>query len=367
MVVSPIGSWLVRMDGATLTATDTALQGIAPYLAVPVTAAAVLLVAAKGVRIANGDGGALQNWWFDWIKIVLVFGLALNIGNFDYYVRDFFYTYLPATLSTAIGGGGVATGVDGTAATIDALYLQAGDQANSVMQHAAWDDFSTKFGALIAGQIADLALVAVALVYLLARLIMGVVMVFGPICIACSLTPQTAPIFERWMGKVIALVCLQVAAVIVLVMVFDGDKNFMASIAAPAAAPAGGWLGVDGSPAPDSASDLQNLTSMVVWFGMGAFALYSLPAIAYSIGTGVALNSGAVIRGLGAAAGTVASAGAALGAMSGMAFTGGGGGGGAPSLSLAQDEIEAGGASSALPPPPPPSLASSPPLALGAP
>jgi type IV secretion system protein VirB6 len=367
-VVSPVGSWLTTMDATMITSTDTALQGIAPYLAIPVTAAAILLVAAKGVKVANGDAGALQSWWFDCVKIVLVLGLSLNIGNYDYYVRDFIYTYLPGLLTTGVvAGAGVANGVQGVGASLDALYLQTGDQANLVMQHASWDDFGTKLAAFLAGQIADLAYMAMALVYLLARLILGVVLVFGPVCIACSLAEATASIFHRWLGKCFALVCLQVAGVIVLVMVFAADNHFMQQIAGVNVTVAPGWLGIDGSPAPDAAGDLQNLMSMVVWVGMGAFALYSLPAIAYSIGSGVALHSGAVLGALGAAAGTVAVAGGALLTaatnLGGGSFGGGGGGSGL-SMSLAEDEI-AGGGYAALPPPPPPSLSGSTPLSIG--
>ncbi len=190
--------------------------------------------------------------------------------------------------------------------------------------------------------------------YLLARMLLGIVLVFGPICIACSMHRQTAPIFERWMGKVIALTCLEVAGIIVLVMVFAADKTFMDQVTTAHATATGNWPAVDGAPAPEAAEDLANLSSMVVWFGMGAFALYSLPAIAYSIGTGVALSTVPITLGLMSAANAIAAgAGALMGAVAGMSFASNNSGD--LSMDFSREEIE-GGSSGSLPPPPPPSL-----------
>ena len=356
MMISPIGTWLTTMDNTILTGTDAALQGIAPMLAVPVTAAALVFLGARGVRIANGDGAALQALWFDVFKILAVLDLSLNIGDYDTYVRDFFYTSLATDLNNAVAGvgAGVATGVRGTAATFDLLYNQVWDRVGATWQAAGVLDFGTRISAELCGLTMAGGLVAMAMVYLLARMLLGIVLVFGPICIACSMHRQTAPIFERWMGKVIALTCLEVAGIIVLVMVFAADKTFMDQVTTAHATATGNWPAVDGAPAPEAAEDLANLSSMVVWFGMGAFALYSLPAIAYSIGTGVALSTVPITLGLMSAANAIAAgAGALMGAVAGMSFASNNSGD--LSMDFSREEIE-GGSSGSLPPPPPPSL-----------
>ena len=293
MLASPIGTWLVKMDGSILTGMDAALQGLAPQMAGPVGSLCLLYLGARGVRVAQGDAMAMNNLWFNFVKIIIVIGLATNLGNFDTYVRDLFYTNLPNTLNAAVGGQLVTNGVNGTAATFDNIWAQMWVQISNVYQQAGILDFGSRLSAELCGLTIGAALMAMALVYLLARLLLAIVIVFGPICIACTLFDQTKPIFERWMGKVIALICLQVAGIVLLTILLAADKDFMSQIQPLATAAGTGTFGASGAPAPTLASDLQNLVAMVIWFGMGAFAMYALPAIAYSIGTGVATNASA--------------------------------------------------------------------------
>jgi len=361
--VSPIGYFLVTADAQIIGAATTALQGIGPLMSVPVIGSALIFLGAKGVKIANGDAGAMQSLWFDLVKLIVVIGLSTSIANYTTYVLNFFYTTIPTALNAAVGGTGTATGVQSTASTFDMLYNQVNDQVAAVMQAAHWMDFSTRIGAFICGMTCDCLLALMAFVYLMARLLLGIVLVFGPIAIALSLHHQTAPIFSRWFGKVVALICLEAAGIIVLVMVFAIDKNFMATIGPLSSAQSAGlavpWAGTDGSPAPHVVSNVMNLIGMMIWFGLGAFALFALPSIAYSIGSGVAINSTPVALALMRAAAAMT---AGMGAPS--IFGGSWGGGTASenlSLEIARAEIEGSdsgtGSQSALPPPPPPSLA----------
>jgi hypothetical protein len=97
---------------------------------------------------------------------------------------------------------------------------------------------------------------------------------------------------------------------------------------------------------------LQNLTSMAIWLLLGAFAIYSLPVIAYSIGTGVTTSLLPVAMALAKGAGLAADL---------LPSSGGGGGSSAPfeggelNLSLARAELSGGG-TVAIPPSPPPAL-----------
>ena len=353
MIASPIGSWLVKMDATIITGMDTALQGLAPQMALPVGAACLLFLGARGVRIAQGDALALNNLWFNFVKIIIVVGLSTNLGNFDYYVRDLFYTNLPNTLNKAVGGQLVANGVNGTAATFDNIWALMWVQIANVWQQAGLFDVGSRLSAAFCGITVGLALMAMALVYLLARLLLAIVIVFGPICIACTLFEQTKPIFERWMGKVIALICLQVSGIVLLTILLAADRDFMNQIQPLATQAGAGAFGAAGTEAPTVASDLENLVSMVIWFGMGAFAMYALPAIAYSIGTGVATNMTPLLLGL-------MSAGSSL--LSGASELIGGigefslGAAGDFSMDFARDELGGSAGITSLPPPPPHAL-----------
>ncbi|HUN43948.1 MAG TPA: hypothetical protein VMU81_26955 [Acetobacteraceae bacterium] len=75
-------------------------------------------------------------------------------------------------------------------------------------------------------------------------------------------------------------------------------------------------------------SDIWNLTIMVVWFVLSAFAMYALPAVAYSIGSGVQVN--ALAEAIGAGVGLS------------MLRGSGGGGGGPPGQGQGGYQIPAG-------------------------
>jgi hypothetical protein len=201
----------------------------------------------------------------------------------------------------------------------------------------------------------DLLIAVMAFTYVCWRLLLGIVLVFGMICIPCSLNEATASIFHRWFGKLVALICLQFAGVIVLVIIFAIDKTLTSQIAplgSPAAASGGGWNSPDGAPSPTIVSDTFNLIGMVCWIAFGAFAVLSLPAIAYSIGSGHAASLTQFAKGLMLSIGAVGAGIASMlsgsnGAISlGVADP--------LSLEISRDEIEGSGYDSLPPPPPPP-------------
>ena len=132
-----------------------------------------------------------------------------------------------------------------------------------------------------------------------------------------------------------ALIVLQVAAIITMQIVLTGSAAF---ITAP------------GSASADLPTQLQNMISMTIWILMGAFAIYSLPGLAYSIGSGVAVSFqpivSAALRGAALAAEGFG-AGAAVGSSTtAPALTGPGAAMPDINLSMARAEV-AGGAAAA--------------------
>jgi hypothetical protein len=169
------------------------------------------------------------------------------------------------------------------------------------------------------------------------------------------------PMLPRWFGKVMSLVFMQVVLVLVLVSVLTLDDELMQQILHASPTPGStGLIGAVGTVAPGAPEALQGLISMVMVFLMGAFAILVSPAIAYSIGGGIAISTLPILGAAYAAvAGTASAAGAALDAIPAYPEMDGGG----LSMGLADAEL-AGGGGSALPPPSPPSLASSGPRML---
>ena len=347
-MISPIGSFITQFDAAVTQGMTAGVTGLTAYLAKPVQTSAAIYLAAYGVRVANGDAD-VSRFVTRLVRIVVVLWLCSNAAAYNQWIINIFYTGLPAALNKAVltnqfgagGGANVAGGVQGTAAIFDNLWSQSDVLVGQILQQAPLLDVGSRVAAYVYGAAGGLTLVVIAMVYMMARFILAIVLELGAIAVGCLMFDATTPIFERWMGKVIALVFLQVTAVVVLQIVLTIDQNFVKQIVA-----AGGQV----------ADQIQALMSMVVLFFMGAFAVYSLPAIAYSIGTGVAIQTMAPM--MLAMRGAMGMAGSMAGVSLPAAGAGGAAGEGL-SMGLADAELGSGGSSELIAPdpgslPPPP-------------
>jgi type IV secretion system protein VirB6 len=282
-MISPIGSFLVRFDTAITAGMDAGITGLVAYVTTPVMTSLALYYVIQGVKIAQGDGAPVQLFVTQLVRNVTILWFCSNADTYNTWVRDIFFTGLPTALNKAIMaktvggmGAGLSNGVTGTAAIFDQVWALMDQQVGTILAQASVIDVSARMAAFVGGTTGGLALLIIAMVYLMARFILAIVIELGVLAVACLVFDATKPIFERWLGKVIALVFLQVTAIVVLQIVLTIDQEFTKQIVA-----AGGGV-------PDR---VQALIAMVVLFFMGAFAIYSLSAIAYSIGTGVAVSS----------------------------------------------------------------------------
>ena len=177
-----------------------------------------------------------------------------------------------------------------------------------------------------------------ALVYITARFTMAVLVCIFPAIIGCAIFDATRPIFDRAVGKMVALIILQTLGLVILQIIMLGNQWFMvqATNAIISAATNSAVF----------AEAIQVMLAMAVWFLAGAYVMWNVAPIAYSIGTGISSSGPSVY---------------ALSLLGGRS----GGGAGMPALptlpaapqyglSLAPPQLE--GPSNRLPPPPPPAL-----------
>lgn len=297
----PIGAFLIQFDGMIQGGMNLALAGISSYIDRPLIVCCALFCIWHGIKIANADGAPVHKLVPILLKIAVVVWLATNLSEFNYYVRDFLYSGLPHALGLAALGK-TPSSTQSVGSAFDSVWNRAWMLAADVYKKAAWYDVADRLSAELCVIGVSIALLLMAFVFIMARFLLAIVIAFGPVMIGCLLFDATKPIFERWVGKMVALVVLQVAVVITLNMLLVGDRHLMNQIVN-----AHGVLTI--------ASDLWNLVIMVIWFLMSAFAMYALPAVAYSIGSGVQVH--ALAQAVGAGLGLSAIA---------------GGGGGTPQL-----------------------------------
>ena len=303
-MLSPIGTFLNQFDTAITTAQNGAVSGVVASMQAPLASMAVIYLAIMGWRVAAGDLDRLNNFTFDMVKIGVIFMIAANMTAFNTWVVGVFEHGFPDAISRAVTMGAsdrTSNTVAGVAGAIDHIWANMWARAGTVWMSAGMLDVSSRVVAAASVLVGSIGLVLDAGIYIIARFLFAIIVVLGPVCIGCAMFPVTRPIFERWIGKGVALIVLQVSAIITMQIVLTGSAAF---ITAP------------GKTIPDLPTQLQNMISMTVWILMGAFAIYSLPSLAYSIGTGGAVSfapiASAALRGAALAAGGFG-AGAAVG------------------------------------------------------
>jgi type IV secretion system protein VirB6 len=283
----PIGSFLVRMDAALSGSMDGIIAAMTSAMAAPIAAAAIVFYAVQGLRLANGDSEPLQNFVPQLIRVGTVIWLSSNLSAFNQWVRDIFFTGLPNALGAVIANSTGATGnsLSATAAIFDNLWSQTWLIVGNVWGHVGFSTMGavTAFAGVLTGFFGGLSLLYLALVYVCARMVLAVIVCLAPAIIGCAMFDATRPIFERALGKIVALIVLQTAGLIVLQIVLMGDQWFIAQ------AVTAGLLALASTSA--LGDEIQILVTLMVWFIAGAFTMYNLPAIAYSIGAGVPLKA----------------------------------------------------------------------------
>lgn len=281
---NPIGSFLVRMDQALAGSMDGIISSMTSAMAVPVAAAAIVYYAVQGLKFANGDPEPLNNFVPQLIRVGVVIWLSSNLGAFNQWVRDIFFTGLPNAIALAIGSstGTTANSVSATAALFDAIWGQTWLVVGSVWGLVTFTTMGVMLGiaAILAGIFGGLGLLVLAMVYICARLLLAVVICLAPVLIGCAMFDATRPIFDRAVGTVVSLILMQLIGLIVLQIILLGDQWFMAQIVTA-------FFNAMAAPSA-MADEIQILIGLIVWFVAGAYAMYNIPTVAYSIGAGIA-------------------------------------------------------------------------------
>lgn len=347
----PIGTFMSRMDAALTGSMDGIIAAMVSYMATPVALCACLYYVMQGVRWANGDAAVADGFWPQLVKVGVILWLSSNLDAFNLWVRDLFFLGVPTAFAAVVSSttGPIAGTVAGTAAIFDNVWNQLWVIVGTVWMQVGFSvtgvlaGFTGVLTALFGGG----SLLVIAMVYIGARFVLAVVVCLMPALIACAMFEATKGIFERAVGKIVSLIILQVAGFIVLQIVMLGNQWFMVQ-ATNAIITATTNRAV-------MAEALQILLAVAVWFVGGAYAMWQVRAVAYSIGTGIMVG------------GPSAFATAAL-----LRSMRGGGNqspppqrdapfnGGGPNLNLSLNRAElpnrAAPAPPALPPPPPPAL-----------
>lgn len=253
------------LTSASNTAANQILGAIGGYL----TGALGLLVIVIGAlmmvqRLHIGEG-------ILWIVRAIAIANLLTVGNYSTYVMTPFLTTIPAAISSMTGltNGSPAN----VAVTFDQLQSSV-EKLTAVLDAAAGDwGFGLQIRIGLAYYAATWTLALGFFVAFVGMVFVAVVAPAGAVLMIFYLFKNTRPFAERWIGKMVALMVLQLFVSILMSMVMTEFTTV--SI-----------MEVSNSGTGDIAERISYLWDLALNFAIGVCLLIGLPIIAGHIGGG---------------------------------------------------------------------------------
>lgn len=255
-----------------------------------VRAAATLFILITGWLVLTGrmDKNVLAGRV---LRIMAVAALLTSAGTFNTYVRDLFLEDIPSTVGAALTGGTTYA----PAAQFDALWSATQRMAATMLAEATgYTQFGERLVIRLLMAISFIALVVIFLIWVIVRVVMGMVIALGPFLIGLYLFDATRTYVERWVGKLVSLTLVQVCVSVMLQMLMSGFNNYVRM----AQANPGGSLD----------EKIGAFLQVAAWYWCGLILIKALAIVAYSIGGGLAtsfapLTQSAALSSLGKASG----------------------------------------------------------------
>lgn len=191
-----IADILTQVDAAATSVGETAFGAVALSVVPVFRVGSVLVVALVGINLMaqavpmtlrNGLGvmvriGAASAFLSSWTNFNAVYGVLTNAPS-----------ELGAVVMNAFGdtSGNLYDG-------LDSLYLKALDVGQAISQNGSYitGALAGLLMFLVAALMATISIIVIAA----AKIMIGVLVIFGPVAIACTLFKVTAPLFDRWVN-----------------------------------------------------------------------------------------------------------------------------------------------------------------------
>jgi type IV secretion system protein VirB6 len=253
---------------------NTAIASTLQAVAGPLTTLLVIYVITTGILCSLGEFSARIA-----VSRILRAGfvsMLLTTTYFNTYVRDLFITTLPAWFASSLSNNSTTLSLPQQCDLIRSAMLHL---SAVIYQNTTWQDLDVRMETQFTTMLGTGFLAVLVLVYELARTFMVVTVCVAPLVIAGYLFDATKSFFEGWVGKIVGLTLLQLLVSVTAQIVMNADSTMMKLTANNIGAGA--------------LEQVSNLVAVVVFFLMMAVVVIGLPGIAYSIGRGVVINTGA--------------------------------------------------------------------------
>jgi type IV secretion system protein VirB6 len=191
-----IADILTQVDAAATAVGATAFDAVASEIVPIFRVGSVLVVVLVGINLmAQAVPMTLRNGLGLMVRIAVASAFLSSWTNFNavYGVLTNTPSEIGAVVIEAFGGGS-GNLYEG----LDSLYLQALDVGQAISQNGSY--ITGALAGLLMFLVAALMATVSIIVISAAKIMIGVLVIFAPIAIACTLFKVTAPLFDRWVN-----------------------------------------------------------------------------------------------------------------------------------------------------------------------
>lgn len=276
------------MDAVLIAGMNDAINSGLNWAAPQLRVALSLYVIGNALMMMYGkmDSGGFLNAVVRAMAIVAI----LKASNYNYYVRDLFFTDLPNAIAAAMNGPRAS--VD-SAQQFDAMW-EAVVHAVAFINGQSMGVFAAPINRLAIMFLAGLDLVAIGVcffIWYVSRVFMAITLCIGPFLIILYLFRGTREYVNQWIGKLVGLIVLQIGTSILTRFVILQISDTL--------------IALDQNPGTSVDEMIINFAGVTGIFFLAALMMFVLP-IWLTIGNGA---SGAVSMVAGMAASAASSAG----------------------------------------------------------
>lgn len=209
-----INSLLTQVDDLLVDYVQNGYQALIDYLAAPLGAAIVLFFVCYGVSMSQGwIKGSISGLTYSLFKIGVIYFLAMNWGNFSFYVYDLFYKGASEIGAVLLGASPIHF------STAEELTINSALQTvlDEIWQIAQWifdkggiTDPGPWIGGVLVGLIGVFLIGFSLLEIVIAKCMLSILFVIAPLFIAFTLFEMTENFFDRWLGACISYSVLMI-------------------------------------------------------------------------------------------------------------------------------------------------------------
>lgn len=207
------------------------VSNLASALEGPLMVGAVLYIVIFGIMILLGYVRApVSDFVVNVIKISILAALVTQADNYNYFVRDLFFTQLPEGLSAALGtvpGSTTSPTAVSNGTAFDTVINQIMSISNEIREQGNWRNVYPIFVAIVFSAVALLVTMVLLAIVLFAKTALALILVLGPIFIALLLFRVTQPFFSSWLAAAVNFIILQVLAIAMVTLLVSFITGYL--------------------------------------------------------------------------------------------------------------------------------------------